>query len=229
MEITNKIIVITGGSKGLGKSLASVFSQAGAKVIIASRNADELQKVAEETGATMIQCDVRQESEILKLAREVVHKFGQIDFWINNAGVWIPPTPIEALDWEKVHNLFEVNVFGTMYGSKAALLQMKKQNSGCIINIISTSGLEANANSSTYGASKFAVRGFTQAMTKEVEGTKIKIMAVYPGGMQTNFFDEKKPTNFSDYMHPQDIANKILQSVILDEPGCELILKRPKQ
>ena len=73
-----------------------------------------------------------------KLADFVVKKFGQIDIWINNAGIWLPHLPIEETNWKRAHDLMEVNLFGTVYGSKVALAEMKKKNFGIIINIVST-------------------------------------------------------------------------------------------
>jgi short-subunit dehydrogenase len=227
MNIENKIVVITGGTKGLGKALAFNFTNEGAKVVIAARQKDETQKTASEIGADSVVCDVTKESDIQNLAKEVLHKYGQIDIWVNNAGVWLPHAPIEETDWQRVHDMFEVNIFGTIYGSKTALIQMRKQKSGVIINIISTSALDGRPGSSGYCASKYAASGFTKSLRKETEGTNIKVFGIYPGGMQTNFFDEKRPDEINDYMQPDFVASKIVENLKQVNPEEELVIKRP--
>lgn len=227
MQISNQVVVITGATKGLGKSLALAFSSAGATVVISARKDDELQKAATETGAMAIVCDVTKEADVKHLAEEVIKKYGRIDIWINNAGIWVPHASVEETDWQKVHDMVEVNLFGTVYGSKAALVQMRQQNSGSIINILSTIALDGRAMSSGYCASKYATVGFTKSLRKEVEGADIKVFSIYPGGMQTNFFDEKKPDDIDQYMHPDFVADNILKNLQLEEPEDELIIKRP--
>ncbi len=219
MELKDKIVVITGGTKGLGKALALEFEQSGAKVIVSSRQGNDTENY--------IKADVRNENEVQSLAKTVIDKYGRIDIWINNAGIWLPHAPVEEIDMKRVHDMVEVNLFGTMYGAKAAIIQMRKQNFGTIINILSTSALEGRAGISGYGASKFAAMGFTQAIRKEVEEAGIKVVSIYPGGMQTNFFDEKQPANYQKYMDPQEVASKIVQNLQKDIPEEELIIKRP--
>jgi len=161
-----------------------------------------------------------------ELADFAVKKFGKLDIWINNAGIWLPHKPIEETDWKRAYDLIEVNLFGTVYGSKNALFQMRKQGFGSIVNIISTSGLDGKINETAYCSSKFAVRGFTESLIKEVDGKKIKVIGVYPGGMQTNLFDEKKPKNYKDFMDPNFVAQKIVQNLKLTNPKDKLVIKR---
>jgi short-subunit dehydrogenase len=103
---------------------------------------------------------------------------------------------------------------------------MRKQNFGVIVNIISTSGLNGKVNETAYCSSKFAVKGFTESLMKEVDGKKIKVLGVYPGGMQTNLFDEKKPKNYKEFMEPSFVAEKIIQNLKLEKPEEELIINR---
>jgi NAD(P)-dependent dehydrogenase (short-subunit alcohol dehydrogenase family) len=223
MDLKNKVVVITGGSKGLGKALALCFLKDGSKVVVCSKDG-EFKDL--ENGIIGIKADVTKENEIQALAEKVVNDFGQIDIWINNAGIWLPHKPIEETDWKRAHDLMEVNLFGTVYGSKIALAQMRKQDFGLIVNIISTSGLNGKINETAYCASKFAVTGFTQSLIKEVDGKKIKILGVYPGGMQTNLFDESKPENYTEFMEPSFVAEKIVQNLKLEKPNEELIINR---
>ena len=226
MEIKNKVVVITGASRGLGKALAIAFVEKGAKVVINARNKDELEKVAAEIHAFPVVADVTEEKEVLALAEAALKKYSRIDIWINNAGIWMPHAPIEEMDWAKVHELVEVNLFGTIYGSKAALIQMRKQKLGAIINIISTSGLMGRPTSSGYCASKFAARGFTESLREEARDEGIKVIAAYPGGMKTHLFDEKIPGDYANYMEPEFVADKILQNLMQENPEEELIVRR---
>ena len=227
MDIKDKVVVITGSSRGLGKALASAFADEGAKVVVNARNKGELEEVATAVNAFPVVADVTKEKEVLALADAVIKKFGRIDIWINNAGIWMSHAPIETMDWQRVHELVEVNLFGTIYGSKAALVQMRKQDSGAIINIISTSALEGRAGSSGYGASKYAAAGFTKALRAETKGSNIKVIAAYPGGMKTHLFDEKRPDDIDKYMEPEFVADKILQNLVQENSEEELIVKHP--
>ena len=225
MELKNKVVVITGGTSGLGKALALAFRKNDANVVVCTRDESQLTGLSEE-GIMGIKADVTVESELKNLAETVTEKFGRLDIWVNNAGIWLPHAPIEETDWTRAHEVMEVNLFGTVYGSKVALIQMRKQDFGSIVNIISTSGLEGREGGSAYCASKYAVDGFTKSLRKEVEETDIIVFSVYPGGMRTNLFDEKKPENYADYMEPSFVADKIVENLKSDTPKEELVIRR---
>src|SRR3990167_8629720 len=142
MKLENKVVVITGANKGLGKELAKTLIAKGALVTVSGRDQRGLEETTKELGAEWFAADVTKENEVSELATAVVAKHGRIDIWVNNAGIWMKHGPITELDTLKLHELIEVNLFGTVYGSKAALIQMKKQRAGTIINILSTSALE---------------------------------------------------------------------------------------
>jgi NAD(P)-dependent dehydrogenase (short-subunit alcohol dehydrogenase family) len=226
MDFQDKVIVITGASRGLGLALSSFLAKEGAKLILSSRAGEDLEKAGRELNAEIFPADVTKEDEIKKLADFAVQKFGRIDVWVNNAGIWIPHTSIENMDLKRVHDMIEVNLFGTIYGSKAALIQMKKQGSGTIINILSTSALEGRPGSSGYCASKWAAVGFTKSLRLEVESAGIKVLAIYPGGMKTNLFDEEKSKNYESYMEPDFVAGKIIENLKKESPEEELVLRR---
>jgi len=225
MDLKNKVIVITGGSKGFGKTLAKLFIENGSNVVINSNNETEIKEVANEIGAMGVCADVTKEEELTSLLNNVLEKFGCIDIWINNAGIWLPHKPIEETDWVRAHDLIEVNLFGLVYGSKISLSQMRKQGFGLIINILSTSALEGKINETAYCSSKFAAMGFTKSLKKEVDGNNIKIMAIYPGGMQTNLFDEAKPEKYEKFMTTEYVANLVIENLKLENPEEELVIK----
>lgn len=226
MELKNKVIVITGASSGLGKCLAMAFKKEKSKVIISSNNEQELKQTADELQVDFVKSDVTNEEEVKQLGRKTIEKFGHIDIWINNAGIWIPHAPIEELDMKKVHQMVEVNLFGTIYGSRTALLQMKKQGYGIIINIISTSALEGRPGSAGYCASKYAADGFTKSLRLELKPTNIQVISIYPGGMKTNLFHDQKPPDYENYMEPSWVAERIIENLKKENPEEELIIKK---
>ena len=211
MNLKDKVVVITGGSKGFGKTLAQFFIKEGSKVVINSNNSEEVNKVAGEIGATGICADVTKEEELTMLSNEVVKKFGVIDIWVNNAGLWIPHALVEDFDMEKVRKMFDVNVVGTINGSRVALRYMKEKNSGTIINIISTAALAERPTLSTYCASKWAVNGFTKSI--RAENKDISILSVFPGGMKTDIFGGSRPDNFDDFMETEYVVEKVINNL----------------
>lgn len=113
-----------------------------------------------------------------------------------------------------------------MYGSKVALSQMHTQNSGTLVNIISSSALVPKPTFSGYAASKWAVRGFTDSIREEYRDTPVKIIGVYPGGIKTNLFDEDSAVDTSAYMTPEHVAEKIVENLEQSDPVEELIIRR---
>ncbi len=187
MNLKNKIVVITGGTSGIGKALAMGFKKEDAQVIVSSHNESHLEEFSKE-GFTTIKADVRSEKEIQNLAKEVIEKFGSIDIWINNAGVFYNfASEDKFIDMDKAHTIMDTNFFGTVFGCSTALRSMKESKNGTIINISSSAGLDATRakNAKIYAASKWAIRGYTQAIKAENEDMGVSILSVYPGGTKT--------------------------------------------
>ncbi len=234
-SIKNKVVVITGASRGLGKALTVILAARGAKLVISGRSAKDLEEVAKETNAIPVTVDVTKEGDVANLAKVAISKFGHINIWINNAGLWLPKAPVESLNIKRAHELIEVNLFGTMYGSREAIICMKESISakkikkGMIVNIVSTSALQGRAGQSAYAASKHAAKGFTDSIREELLASGISVVGVYPGGIKTSLFDEKKPEDFKDFMTPESVAEKIVQNLEKDQPDIEQVLIRPGQ
>jgi len=208
MNFKDKVIVITGGSQGFGKALAHVFEHEKARVIISSHDKESLESTAKELSVDSFFVDVTSHEDVKKLGEYVFDKYGVIDFWVNNAGIQIAPSLMENVDIQKLHHLFEVNFFGYFYGCQIAMSYMKKQNSGAIVNINSTAGLDGKPEISAYSSSKFAIKGLTESIRKEVAGLDIKIYGVFPGGMQTDIYKEKYPDDLKEYMNITTVAKK---------------------
>ena len=227
MDLKNKIIVITGAASGLGLELVKLFSKEEAKIVASDLNEEKLKNLPPPAASLSFPADVSKEDEIKNLAAKTFSEFGKIDIWINNAGIWLPYSRVSDLDMSRVRRMFDVNVFGTIYGCRSALSVMEKQNFGTILNIISISALEPHLESASYGASKRAVDGFTKGLRLEVEtyeGNAIKILSVYPGGIKTALFNEQKPDNYKDYLEPFFVAEKIISNLKLENPKEELVI-----
>lgn len=220
--LKNKVVVITGAGRGVGKCLADTFAARGANVVASSLNSPSHT------------ADVRKESDLQKLAVETVKEFGRIDIWINNAGVWLPRTPVEKLDMREVHELFEVNFFGAVHGCRAALAVMKKQGekgSGTIVNIVSTAALIGRPFTAAYAASKHAEKGFIDSLRIELaeEGSDINVIGMYPGGIKTAIFGAEKPEGFEQFMEPEFVAEAVAANLEKERPDTEIILRRAGQ
>jgi short-subunit dehydrogenase len=181
-----KVIVITGGSDGLGKALAEKLSKE-YRVVILARNEQTLKEVATKARCDYIVCDVRDAKQVNKAFSEAAEKHGQIDVLINNAGVIVNGELVDTSD-KDIENVITTNTLGSIYASKAALKYMKPQKSGLIVNVVSQSGLNARANRSIYNASKWALTGFTKALQQETAGYGVRVTGFYPGTIQTDLF-----------------------------------------
>lgn len=226
MELKDKVVVITGGTKGFGRALAEEFLREGVKIAICSNNKDEVANTAKEMGVFGVYADVAKEEDLKFFASETLKKFGQIDIWINNAGLWMAGIT-ENADMAEVRKMFEVSVMGTINGSRVALRLMKEKNSGTILNVISTSALEARTDLSMYVATKWGVNGFTKAIREENKEKNISIFSVFPGGMKTDLFIKNPPKNYNDFMDPKDVAKKVINNLKQANSEPELIIKRP--
>lgn len=226
MNLKDKVVVITGGSKGFGKSLATFLKKENCQIIISSDNKEDLEKTKQEISVDSFLADVVKQEDLINLGKYVFEKYGRIDIWINNAGIQIAPSLIEDIDVAKLKRLFDINFFGYFYGCQTALKYMKMQGAGLIININSTAGLDGKPMISAYSSSKFAIKGLTESIRKEIP-ENINIYAVYPGGMQTEIYKEKYPNDIKDYMLVDDVVKKVVENLKSDNPNSDLIIKRP--
>lgn len=226
MELKEKVIVITGASHGLGAELARSFAKRGAKLIISARNKSELDKTASELKALAVVADVTKEEDIKKLAETTKTKFGKIDLWVNNAGIWTARQEVERISLKIIREIIDVNLIGTIIGCREALKVMKAQKHGVIVNIVSVSALAGRKNEAVYSASKFGADGFTKSIRLEAIDFGVKVYGVYPGGMKTQIFNADKPESYPNFMDSTQVAEQILQNLEKEQPEEELILRR---
>lgn len=188
-SLTNSVVVITGSSRGFGYAMAVEFARAGARVVLSSRDAEAVKRAVDSLpnpgNALGMACDVRDLAQVRALADAAVAKFGQIDVWINNAGVspgWGKTLDIDPVRWRES---FETNFFGTANGCRVALEKMLPRKSGHIINILGAGAKKAAPNQSAYGTSKTAVARFTETLAQEYADSGIIINSVMPGMIWT--------------------------------------------
>jgi short-subunit dehydrogenase len=185
-----------------------------------------VEKTGLETGARTFVADVRNERDLRELAGFAKQKYGRIDIWINCAGLFMKFPKRQLLDMDRAHELFDVNFFGAVLGSRTALLNMTE---GAVINLLSSAALDATraVGAKLYAASKWALRGYVDALRSENQGGKVRILSVYPGGTKTHLHDEALPDDFDNFMEPEYVADKIIANLQLDVPEEDLIIKRP--
>lgn len=211
-----KSVIITGAGSGLGKELALLFARQGFHIILTGRTLDKLQSVEKEIheaggSAQSFTLDIAKLQEISSLMTQI--QSHELFGLINNAGVG-HFGPFEHLGEQEIQEMLQTNVLGTIYMTQAVLPYFKEKNGGLLMNIISTAGLKGKVNESVYAASKFAVRGFTESLQKELEDTDIKVKAVYMGGMDTPFWDESDHIkNKSRLRSPEEVAVMILDNL----------------
>src|SRR6202790_2660718 len=189
-NITNKVVVITGASSGIGESTAKLLAEQGAKVVLGARRLNRINTVVQQISATGAKaigfaCDVTKRAEVEALIQKAVDSFGRVDVIVNNAGI-MPIAPIEALKVDEWDRQIDVNIKGLLYGIGAALPHMQKQKSGHIINMASVFGIKMFAPGGTvYCATKAAVRALTEGLRMELHSQNIRCTMISPGAIAT--------------------------------------------
>jgi 3-oxoacyl-[acyl-carrier protein] reductase len=207
-DLKDKVILITGGSRGIGKACCETFARQHASVIFtykdSSQKALSLEKELKRINSNClkIKSDVRNFKECKQTVDTVLEKFKKIDILINNAGITKDKSLVmmELSEWQKV---IDTNLTGTFNMTKAAIFTFLKQKSGCIINISSTSGIVGVAGQTNYCASKAGIIGFTKALSKEISSYNIKVNAVCPGYIDTDMINQT----------PKRFREQILQNI----------------
>ncbi|MBT8399125.1 MAG: SDR family oxidoreductase [Rhodothermia bacterium] len=219
MNIADSIVIITGASAGLGLECARQLCSAGATVYGLARRKERLQDAAEELGSRFkpVACDVTNEQSVRDAFATVLNDSGRIDVLINNAGLG-SFGPVDELSIDAWNTMMDTNLRGVFLATRAVVPAMKKQNEtsgfgGHIVNIASVAGLLGNPSISAYNATKFGVRGFSDAMMKELRGDGIKVTCVYPGSIETEFFEVAGVDISPNPMTAKDVASTILHVI----------------
>jgi len=211
--LEGQVGIITGAARGMGKAIALAFAKEGAELGLLDIQTDELQQVVAEIQdeggkAIGLVADVRHYGEVEKAVQAIVENLGKIDILVNSAG--IPGGglvhKISEEDWDRC---FDINVKGTFLVCKAVVPVMLERQQGQIINIASLSAwIRGSKGGSCYGASKYAVRGFSRYLAVELRDANIKVCCLSPGTTDSHF--RGRPTGNPDWMKPEDIASAAL-------------------
>lgn len=185
----DKVVVITGGSSGIGKALAKEFGKHGSKILITGRNKENLEKAVEELKLEGIiisgfQADVSLEEDNRRMAEEAITLFGRIDVLINNAGISMRAL-FENVDMVVLKKVMEINFYGVLYATKYCLPQIL-QNKGSVIGISSVAGYRGLPGRTGYSASKFALNGFLEVLRTELMTKHVNVLTACPGYTNTN-------------------------------------------
>ncbi len=185
-DVRGQVVLITGGSRGLGLAMAREFAQLGAQLAICARNREQLERARAELGAEVLAllCDVSSREEVDAMVRQVIERFGRIDILVNNAGI-ITVGPLESQTLEDFHECMNVMYWGMVYPTLAVLPHMMQRRWGRIANVTSIGGKVAVPHLLPYCTAKFAAVGFSEGLRSEVLKDGIKVTTVVPGLMRT--------------------------------------------
>ena len=220
MKLQGATALVTGGSSGIGFSIAKTLIDAGARVAITGRDEKKLYKAAESLNAVAIRADVSNEADVQRTLREVLQAFGHLDILINNAGFGVFKKLVE-MDKDSFDAVFATNVTGAMLMGREAAKHFIQRNAGNIVNICSTASLRGAPNGTAYYASKFALRGMTECWRGELRQHNIRVFLANPSEVLTNFgaaagFTQKdNPTK----LRGEDIAHMIKAALEMDDRG----------
>jgi short-subunit dehydrogenase len=219
-----KISIISGGGSGLGFEIAELFVKSGRNVMILGRNSEKLNEAsarlkifAKNNLAESMVCNIGQEEDIKKVGDYLAKNSFSVEYLFNNAGMGLfkrADTTTSAM----IESVFEANVKGMILLTSEILRLTPEKEELTIVNIMSTSALSGRAEETIYCAAKWGARGYTEALRTELKGTKRNIIAVYPGGMRTDFWKiPGQDRDISRFMDPAEVAMKIVNAVLVSD------------
>lgn len=236
MPLKDKMAIITGAGRGIGRAIALDFAASGAKVALVARTEEEINRVADEIAAlsgvaAALPCDVADESQVNAMVAEALGRLGPVDILVNNAGVMILNSIAETTveEWDTVMN---TNLRGAFLCSKAVLPSMMQRRTGRIVNISSMCGRRGYPAQGAYSASKHGLYGLSKVLAIEGQGYGIRVNVISPGGAHTELSREllatRSPAEVAEWMTPEEVAAAVHYIVTQDGPAHtdELVLRR---
>ena len=218
-----RVVLITGGTRGIGRALAETLLRAGDKVAITGTTEDGVVKANSELArlgqAAAIVCDVRDASSAELTARTVVAKFGGIDVLVNNAGVGVG-APIAEMPHDEWDRIIGTNITGVFNCCKAVIPHLRQRGSGWIVNISSLASKNPFPGGAAYCASKAAVNAFSEALMQELRFDNIRVSYVLPGSVATGFSGRESSAGSEWKLTPEDVAQAIVD--VLNHPARSL-------
>lgn len=226
--------MVTGAGRGIGRAIALLAAEHGCRTMLASRSAEQLAAVQAEVAArggqaSWLRTDLSSQEDMAALVRQTLHRFGTIDFLVNNAGWGIKARIARARiqDWEQT---LRVNLLAPMILSQLVLPTLVARRSGAVVNIASISGRAGQGGSAAYAASKAGLIGFSQSLFEEVREHHIKVAAIIPGFVDTGMIPPVRHLDRSRMIRPEDVAQAVLFVLTAPPTACPVeITVRPQR
>jgi short-subunit dehydrogenase len=214
MNIANKTILISGASDGIGRSIALCLSKQNVNLILLGRDETKLEEVKKQCKANGSRAETYAfdltDKPSLDSAAQSIKEAGLVDVIINNAGVWHKSTPLGQLEVETIESVISTNLTAQMLLTRQFVDDMIERDTA-IINIVSSAGMQGKSGRTAYAASKFGMRGFTEALRDEMYSNPIRIGAIFQGGTNTQMFAKADETmQVEKYTSPDDLAEVVL-------------------
>jgi 3-oxoacyl-[acyl-carrier protein] reductase len=222
MNLIDRVAIVTGGTKGIGRGIAEALVREGVKVCISARNPTAIPDATEalnklgDAKAIGFVCDVRDHAQVKSLFEHVTATLDGVDILVNNAGIGIF-APVEEMSPEDFRAILETNLSGVFYCCHEAIPLMRKRGGGHIINISSLAGANPHPRMAAYNASKFGLNGFSEALMQEVRHDGIKVSYIMPGSVNTEFGGDTPSDRNSWQLQPADIARVVIDLLHHDE------------
>jgi 3-oxoacyl-[acyl-carrier protein] reductase len=222
MDLSGKVAIVTGGTKGIGRGIADALVREGIDVCVSARSRNEIDETVRELMALGksrvigIVCDVRNHTQIKSLFQLTEIELGRVDILVNNAGIGTF-VPVEEMSPEDFRAILETNLFGVFYCCHEAIPLMKKRGGGYIINISSLAGANPHPRMAAYNASKFGLNGFSEALMQEVRHDGIKVSYIMPGSVNTEFGGDSPSDQNAWQLQPSDIARVVVDLLNHDD------------
>ncbi len=221
MQLSNKVAIVTGGTKGIGYAIAEQLVRSGANVFICARSRDEIEaaigRLSEHGTVAGKMCDMRSEEQVKAVLDSCEKRFGGIDILVNNAGVGYMNRTVEDISPDEFRQTLETNLFGVFYACHYAIPRLRQRGGGYIINISSLAGQNPHPGMATYNASKFGLNGFTEAMMQEVRHDNIKVSYICPGSVNTEFGGDTVTDDKAWQLQPEDIADVVMDLLAMND------------
>lgn len=225
MRFQDKVVLITGGGRGIGKAAVALFAAEGAKVAFCARSEGELFGVAKEIEGAEdrlrpFRADISSRREVQRMVSQVTSEWGKIDLLINNAGVLGPSEPIATYPPEAWEEVIRININGTFLVTQAVVRTMIPQRSGTVVSVTSSVGRKGRAGWGAYAVSKFGLEGMMQTLADEVAPFGLRVVILNPGGTRTRMraaaYPKEDPARLQA---PERVANGLLRLALSSDPA----------
>jgi 3-oxoacyl-[acyl-carrier protein] reductase len=220
MKLSDAKVLVTGGSSGIGRDVARLLSEGGARVAICGRHEARLREAAAALGATAIPGDVSVEADAVRMVRTVIDTFGDYNVLVNNAGIGAF-APLLEVTPDHMRRVWEVNVLGPTLMARESARHFVARQTGNIVNVGSTAGLRAGPGGSAYASTKFALRALTESWRAELRTHNVRVMLLNPSEVVTDFAGRvgySQQDNPSK-LHPPEIAHAVAALLTMDDRG----------